>query len=82
MAPKVRLAEAAMERKMNTNPGVAMAAAMANSAEATATVPVLEALEVVTQAVATAVAPATRVVLIAKVTEKWSRRKTPSSCRA
>lgn len=81
MAPKVRLAEA-MERKMNTNPGVAMAAAMANSAEATATVPVLEALEVVTQAVATAVAPATRVVLIAKVTEKWSRRKTPSSCRA
>lgn len=81
MAPKVRLAEAT-ERKMNTNPGVAMVAAMASSAEATATVPVLEALEVVTQAVVTAVAPATRVVLIAKVTEKWSRRKTPSSCRA
>lgn len=81
MAPKVRLEEAT-GRKMITKPGVAMAAAMASSAEATATVPALEAHEVVTQAVATAVAPATRVVLIAKVTEKWSRRRTPSSCRA
>lgn len=37
-----------------------MAAAMANSAEATATVPVLEALEVVTQAVATGERPIPR----------------------
>lgn len=85
--PRVRLVEAT-EGKVITNPVavtvVVAAAATADSAEATATVPeeVAVALEVVTKAVATAVAPATRVVIIAKVTERWSRRKTPSSCRA
>lgn len=77
----VRLPQAeVMGRKMITNQVVAMVAAMASSAEATAT----EVLEVVTKAVASAVAPATRVVIIAKdrVTERWSRRRTPSSCRA
>lgn len=88
MVLRVHPAEAT-EGKMITNPvAVTVAAAMADNAAvaaaATATVPeeVAVALEVVTKAVATAVAPATRVVIIAKVTEKWSRRKTPSSCRA
>lgn len=80
----VRLPQAeVMGRKMITSLVVAMVAAMASSAEATAT-EVPEVLEVVTKAVASAVAPATRVVIIAKdrVTERWSRRRTPSSCRA
>lgn len=80
--PRVRLAEEATEGKMITSPVAATEAATVVNAEATATVPAEAAvLEVVTKAVATAVAPATRVVIIAKVTERWLRRRIPSSCR-
>lgn len=83
---------AATVRKMITNPAAvtedtAVETAMADTAAETAEVAVVATetvdLEVVTNPVATAVAPATRVVIITKeMAVKWSPRRIRSSSRA
>lgn len=81
---------AVTERKMNTNPAVAMAATavvtvtVVMAVEAVVVVVATETadLEVVTNPVATAVAPATRVVIITKkIVVKWSLKRIRSSSK-
>lgn len=82
----VRLPEAAVatQRKMITNPVTAMAAMAVEAVEVVEATAALVELEVVTNPVATAVAPATRVVLIAKLEGimKWSPKRIRSLSRA